>query len=146
MRRQTPAGEVPKLLQCYYCNWGYLDKVDQSDCRKIIMHSEKVSWHFSSRTVSHFHWIPLNWPRVRQKSSNSKQLYSSEQNGVFCDCFASLKLAKTFILKLKCSAFIRSTSFTGNWKGRLKNWVFVFKCPDTGTVRILGNILYKVYL
>ena len=39
--------------------------------------------------------------------------------------------AKTFILKLKCSAFIRNTSFTKNWKGRLKNWVFV------SSVRIL---------
>ena len=35
------------------------------------------------------------------------------------------------MLKLKCSAFIRNTSFTENWKGRLKNWVFVL------SVRIL---------
>ena len=56
---------------------------------------------------------------------------SPEQNGVFCDCFASFKLAKTFILKLKCSAFIPNISFTKNWKGRYKNGVFVF------SVRIL---------
>ena len=58
-------------------------------------------------------------------------VYSPEQNGVFCDCLASFQLAKTFILKLKCSAFIRNTSFTDSWKGRLKNWVFVL------SVRIL---------
>ena len=58
-------------------------------------------------------------------------VYSPEQNGVFCDCFASFEIAKTFILKLKCLAFIRNTSFTENWKGRLKNWVFV------SSVRIL---------
>ena len=41
-------------------------------------------------------------------------------------------------LKLKCSAFIQNTSFTGNWKGRLKKWVFVL------SVRILGNILHSI--
>ena len=46
-----------------------------------------------------------------------KSLLTPEQNGVFCDCFARFKLAITFVLKLKCSAFIE------NWKGRLKNWV-----------------------
>ena len=29
-------------LQCDYYNWGYLDKVDQSDHRKITIHSKKV--------------------------------------------------------------------------------------------------------
>ena len=55
----------------------------------------------------------------------------SEKN-VFCDCFARFKLAKTFILKLKRSAFIRNTSFTESWKGRLKNWVSGYWYrPDT---------------
>ena len=30
-------------LQCDYYNWGHLDKVDQSDYRKITIHLEKVS-------------------------------------------------------------------------------------------------------
>ena len=30
-------------LQCDYYNWGHLDKVYQSDYRKITIHSEKVS-------------------------------------------------------------------------------------------------------
>ena len=30
------------LLQCEYCNWGHLDKVDQLDYRKITIHSKKV--------------------------------------------------------------------------------------------------------
>ena len=34
-------------------------------------------------------------------------------------------------LKMKCPAFIRNTSFTENWKRRLKKWVFVL------SVRIL---------
>ena len=40
-----------------------------------------------------------------------------EQNGAFCNCFSSCKPAKTCILKLKCSAPVRNTSFTENWKG-----------------------------
>ena len=71
-----------------------------------------------------------NW--VKYENSRFKSdVHPPEQNIVFCDCFASFQLTKTFILKLKCSAFIRNTSFTDCWKGRLKNWVFVL------SVRIL---------
>lgn len=31
-----------KLLQCAYCNWGHLGKVDQLDDRKITIHSKNV--------------------------------------------------------------------------------------------------------
>ena len=67
---------------------------------------------------------------LRSKQSKYKpwNVYSPEQNGVFCDCFANFKLAKTLMSKLKCSAFIRNTSFTEELKTgkrRLKNWVFV---------------------
>ena len=30
------------VLQCDYCNRGHQDKVDQLDCRKIKIHSEKA--------------------------------------------------------------------------------------------------------
>ena len=76
-------------------------------------------------------WAALTLLRSKQRKYLPRKVYSPEQNGVFCDCFASFQIAKTFMLKLKCSAFIRNTSFTENWKGRLKNWVFV------SSVRIL---------
>ena len=65
-------------------------------------------------------------------STNSSSFHNSQPletifNGAFCNCFASCRLAKTFTLKLKCSAFIRNTSFTENWKGRPKNWVFALR-------------------
>ena len=69
-------------------------------------------------------------------------MYSPEQNGAFCDCFVSFKPAKTFILKLKSSAFIRNTFVYRELKRAPQKLSFCFKCPDTGTVRILGNILY----
>ena len=78
-----------------------------------------------------FSWAALILLRSKQRKYKPWEVYSPEQNGVFCDYFASFKLAKTFILKLKCSAFTRNTSFTENWKGRFKNWVFVL------SVRIL---------
>ena len=45
--------------------------------------------------------------------------------------FRKLSTRQNLHLKPKCSAFIRNTSFTDNWKGRFKNWVFV------SSVRIL---------
>ena len=66
--------------------------------------------------------------RSSQRKYKPWNVYSPEQNGVFCDCFANFKLAKTLMSKLKCSAFIRNTSFTEELKTgkrRLKNWVFV---------------------
>ena len=82
-------------------------------------------------TLSSLFWAALILLRSKQGKYSPWKVYSPEQNGVFCDCFASFQIAKTFILKLKCSAFIRNTSFTENWKGRLKNWVLV------SSVRIL---------
>ena len=70
-------------------------------------------------------WAALILLRSKQRKYEPWNVYSPQQNGVFCDCFASFQLTKTFILKLKCSAFIRNTSFTDNWKGRFKNWVLV---------------------
>ena len=81
-------------------------------------------------------WAALILLRSKERKYYPWSVYSREQNGVFCDCFASFQLAKNFILKLKCSAFIRNTSFTDNWKGRLKNWVFVV------SVRILVPLGY----
>ena len=66
--------------------------------------------------------------RSSQRKYKPWNVYSPEQNGVFCDCFANFKLAKTLMSKLKCSAFIRNTSFTEELKTgkrRLKNWIFV---------------------
>ena len=72
---------------------------------------------------------PDNYCTVpKQRKYKPWNVYSPEQNGVFCDCFANFKLAKTLMSKLKCSAFIRNTSFTEKLKTdkrRLKNWVFV---------------------
>lgn len=82
-------------------------------------------------TLPSLFWAALILLRSQQRKYWSWKVYSPEQNGAFCDCFASFQIAKTFILKLKCSAFIRNTSFTENWKRRLKNWVFV------SSVRIL---------
>ena len=86
-------------------------------------------------TLPSLFWAALILLRSKQRKYQSWRVYSPEQNGVLCACFASFQI--TFILKLKCSAFIRNTSFTKNWKGRLKNSVFV------SSVRILGNILYN---
>ena len=51
------------LLQCDYYNRGHLDKVDQSNYRKITMYSEKVSWlvvnHNYHETKSTT-WIEIN--------------------------------------------------------------------------------------
>ena len=69
-------------------------------------------------------WIVLVLLCSKQRKYYPWNVYSPGQNGAFCTCFASCKLAKTFILKLKCSAFIRNILFTENWKGRLKNWGF----------------------
>ena len=82
-------------------------------------------------TLPSLFWAALILLRSKQRKYQPWKVYSPEQNGVLCDCFASFQIAKTFILKLKCSAFIRNTSFTENWKGRLKNSVFV------SSVRIL---------
>ena len=82
-------------------------------------------------TLPSLFWAALILLRGKQRKYWPWNVYSPEQKGVFCDCFASFQIAKTFILKLKCSAFIRNTSFTENWKGRLKNWVLVW------SVRIL---------
>ena len=83
-------------------------------------------------------WAALILLRSKQRKYWPWNVYSPEPNGVFCNCFASFQLAKTFVLKLKCSAFIRNTSFTESWKGRLKNWVFVL------SVRILVPSGYRV--
>ena len=51
--------------------------------------------------------------RSKQRKCYRWKVYSPispELNGAFCNCFATCKLAQTFILKLKCSAFIRNTS------------------------------------
>ena len=102
-------------------------------CHEMFIHLNRIAWVSGvSRGKGE------RWKRKRDPSKISSPLtlrkaliLRLEQNGVFCDCFASFQLAKTFILKLKCSAFIRNTSFTDSWKGRLKNWVFVL------SVRIL---------
>ena len=33
---------VSIYVQRGYCNWGHLDKADQSDCLKLTIHSKKV--------------------------------------------------------------------------------------------------------
>ena len=53
-------------------------------------------------------WTERRLPRLFRKLSNRQNFH---------------------LLKLKCSAFIRNTSFTENWKERLKNWVFVSSVP-----------------
>ena len=43
MKSKTFTLSRTRVLQCDYNNWGHPDKVDQSDYRKITIHSEKVS-------------------------------------------------------------------------------------------------------
>ena len=88
-------------------------------------------FHWKYHTLPDLFWAALILLRSKQRKYEPWKVDSPEQNGVFCDCFASFHIAKNFILKLKCSAFIRITSFTENWKRLLKNWVFV------SSVRIL---------
>ena len=91
-------------------------------------------------TLPSLFWAALILLRSKQRKYQPWKVYSPEQNGVLCDCFASFQIAKTFILKLKCSAFIRNTSFTEKSEKSASKTEFLFKWLDTGTVRILGNI------
>ena len=85
-------------------------------------------------------WTALVLLRSKQRKCYRWKVYSPispDLNGAFCDCFATCQLAQTFILKLKCSAFIRNTSRPE--KGASKIEVFVL------SGWILGNILYFSY-
>ena len=127
-----------KLSECF---WPPLFQINRIS-RRINKLSENMTslsiftlkikqflWKY--HTLPDLFWAALILLRSKQRKYEPWKVDSPEQNGVFCDCFASFHIAKNFILKLKCSAFIRITSFTENWKGRLKNWVFV------SSVRIL---------
>ena len=39
------------ILQRDYCNWGHLDKFDQSDYRKITLHTHQESWLWANQQL-----------------------------------------------------------------------------------------------
>ena len=141
-----------KLSECF---WPPLFQINRIS-RRINKLSENMTslsiftlkikpflWKY--HTVPDLFWAALILLRSKQCKYEPWKVDSPEQNGVFCDCFASFHIAKNFILKLKCSAFIRNYFVYRELKTAPEKLSFCFKCPDTGTVRILGNILYTVF-
>ena len=49
----------PRLLQCHCCNWGHLNIVDQSDYRKITIHSG---------------WLWANQQLVKNNNNNNNKV------------------------------------------------------------------------
>ena len=68
----------------------------------------------SAKVVPRFSCLHVSWPSV-----SHEKLTHLNRTGAFCNCFTSCKLAKTFILKLKCSSFIRNNSLTERKKSGL---------------------------
>ena len=85
-------------------------------------------------------WAALILLRSKPRKYLPWKVSSPEQNAVFCDCFASFKL----YLKAEMFSFLPKYFVYRELKRAPQKYFFCFKCQNTGTVRILGNILYSI--
>ena len=126
------------------CLWPLLFQTNRI-FRRINKLSENLTslykyLHFKNKTVSlkisHI-TLPFlrstNLLRSKQRKYQPWKVYSPEQNGVLCDCFASFQIAKTFILKL--SFEILRLPRTEKGASKIQFLFQVSRCwyhPDTG--------------
>ena len=79
-------------------------------------------------TLPSLFWAALILLRSKQRKYQPWKVYSPEQNGVLCDCFASFQI--TF-LKAEMVSFHSKYFVYRELKRAPQKFSFCFKCPDT---------------
>ena len=85
-----------KLLKCDYCNWGQLDKVNQSVYRKITIHSKKVGYGPISRSIN----SSYSKRKIEILIANKTRKQSISRDNVFL--FETYNTQETYLSDTSC--------------------------------------------